>query len=99
VCVASEGASWFQLPALGLPSEHAWAAELLDGKHFPLRLVDFGADGKEKARIEVTKIDKKTLQASKFEVPAGYKVMDLSQLMQGIPGMPSGVPNFKPPTK
>lgn len=93
LCVASEGASWFHLPSLGLPTEHAWMSELLDGKHFPLRFVDLGTENKEKGRIEVTKIDKKALQPSQFEVPAGYKVMDLGQMFQhGIPGMPSGLP-------
>ena len=29
----------------GVPTEHLWMAELLDGKHFPLRFVGYGPDG------------------------------------------------------
>ena len=77
VCVAEEGFSWLSLPMAalnGVPTEHMWMAELLDGKHFPLRFVGYGPDGvKETARIEVTKVDKKTLPASDFEVPADLR--------------------------
>jgi hypothetical protein len=101
VCVAQDGFSWLSLPASHLPIEHGWAIELMDGKHFPLRFVGF-ENGAESGRIEVTRIDKKTIAPSVFEVPAGYRVVDLSQMMQGIPsGFPSGMtrPNIpRPPT-
>src|SRR6185312_3753901 len=41
-CVAQDGFSWLNIPmsALnGVPTEHLWMGELLDGKHFPLRFV------------------------------------------------------------
>lgn len=107
VCVAQEGASWFHLPVTGIPTEHAWAAELMDGKHFPLRFVGLEKDGSESARVEVTKIDKRAMNAADFEVPAGYKVMDLAQMMQGLGGpggpggrpMPPGMPTMPVPPK
>ncbi|MGH7435857.1 MAG: DUF4412 domain-containing protein, partial [Polyangiaceae bacterium] len=34
-CVAQEGISWFSLHITGIPTEQAWAVELMDGKHFP----------------------------------------------------------------
>ncbi len=90
-CVGNEGASWFSLPLTGIPTAHAWMAELLDGKHFPLRLVVFNKAGAEEGRIEITKIEKKTVDAAKFEVPAGFQTMDLeqmmSQMMSGMGGM------------
>ncbi|HEY8041846.1 MAG TPA: DUF4412 domain-containing protein [Polyangiaceae bacterium] len=93
VCVAQEGVSWFSIPMTGIPTEHAWMAELMDGKHFPLRFVGYEKDGTtEQMRVEVTKIDKKTLAATEFQYPATYKVMDLSQMFQGMGGMPSGMP-------
>ncbi len=96
-CIAQQGASWFHLPITGIPTEHAWMAELIDGKHFPLRFVSYAKDGTtEEARIEVTRIDKKPLAAARFEVPADYKVVDLAQMMQGLgsmPGMPAGMPH------
>jgi hypothetical protein len=87
LCVADQGASFFHLPLTGIPTEHAWALELLDGKHFPLRGVAYEKDGTESGRVEVTKIDKRSLDAAEFEVPAGYKVIDLQQmLLQGFGG-------------
>ena len=41
VCVAQEGVSWFHIPMTGIPTEHVWMAELLDGKHFPLRFIGY----------------------------------------------------------
>jgi hypothetical protein len=97
VCVAQEGASWFSIPLTGIPTEHAWAVELLDGKHFPLRFVGYDKDGAtEKTRVEVTKIDKKTLPPTEFEYPPTYKVVDLAQMlapmMHFAGGMPGGMP-------
>jgi hypothetical protein len=99
-CVAQEGVSWLSLPLTGIPTEHAWMLELLDGKHFPLRFVGYSKDGAtEEGRIEVTKIDKKTLQASEFEYPPTYKIVDLATMFAmmgrfgaGMPGMPPGMP-------
>jgi hypothetical protein len=91
VCVAEQGFSWLNFPmsALnGVPTEHLWMADLLDGKHFPLRFIGYGPDGvKETARIEVTKIDKKTLPATDFEVPPSYAVIDIGQMFRGLGGM------------
>jgi hypothetical protein len=86
-CVANEGASWFRLPLTGIPTEHAWALELLDGKHFPLRGIAYDKSGAEKGRVEVTKIEKKALAAALFEIPAGYKVVDLQQMFAAFGSM------------
>ena len=84
-CVAQEGVSWFSLPITGIPTEQAWAIELLDGKHFPLRFVGYEKDGAtESGRVEVTKIDKKTLAETEFQYPPTYKVVDLAQMMAGF---------------
>ncbi len=110
VCVAEQGFSWLSFPmsALnGVPTEHLWMAELLDGKHFPLRFVGYGPDGvKETARVEVTKVDKKTLPATDFEVPPTYAVIDIAQMFggmggmgnmpRGMGGMPGGMPSGYP---
>jgi hypothetical protein len=100
VCVASDGPSWLQLAESALPSSQSWAAELVDGKHFPLRFIGYAKDGTtEESRVEVTKIDKKTLADTEFQVPAGYKTIDLEKMMQGMggmPGMPQGIPGMPP---
>ena len=93
VCVAQEGASWFSIPMTGIPTEHLWAVELLDGKHFPLRFVGFDKDGTtENNRIEVTKIDKHSLPDSEFTYPPTYKVVDLGQMLAGLGALPGGMP-------
>src|SRR5580698_8343565 len=102
VCVADEGFSWLSFPmsALnGVPTQQLWMAELLDGKHFPLRFVGYGPDGvKETARIEVTKVEKKTLPATEFDLPAGYAQIDLDQMLRGFAGMGAmgGMPPHPP---
>jgi hypothetical protein len=106
-CIAERGVSWLKLPSIGMPSEHAWVAELLDGRHFPLRVVGYDKDGTEAGRIEVTKLEPKPMAAQLFEIPAGYRTVDLQQAIQGMmsaaiagrglpPGMPPGMPRGMP---
>jgi hypothetical protein len=104
ICVAEQGFSWLSLPmgALnGVPTEHLWMAELLDGKHFPLRFVGYEKDGTtESGRVEVTKLDSKTLPAADFTYPPNYTTIDLDQMLKGfagmggMPGMPPGMPGM-----
>jgi hypothetical protein len=92
LCVATQGLSWLSIPMTGIPTESAWMLKLLDGNHFPLRYVGYQKDGTtEQSRIEVTKIDKKSLPDTEFQVPAGYKIIDLEKLFSSF-GMPSGMP-------
>jgi hypothetical protein len=106
VCVSGEEASWLSMPSLGLPAEHLWAKELFDGKHLPLRMVGYDAAGAEETRLEVTKLERKPIADTMFEIPKGYRMMDFSQMMAGMqnmfggvmggghgaPGSPSGLP-------
>jgi len=97
-CVAHEGISWFSLPAAVIPAERAWMLELLDGKHFPLRFVSYGKDGTtEETRLEITKLDKRSLPDSTFQYPPEYRVMDLDQMFQAFGGMPGGMGGGAPP--
>jgi hypothetical protein len=97
VCVAQQGFSWLKIPFLGAPAEYAWMGELLDGTHFPLRVIAFEKDGRESTRIEVTKIDKKALAANQFEIPPGYPQMTLDQMIaKAMSGF--GAPGGRPPT-
>jgi len=70
-------------PSMGRAA--GWMAEL--GEVFPLRAVTSDPSGKEKTRMEVTKIDKKSVDDAKFEVPAGYNTMNMDQMMKGMGGM------------
>ncbi|MEP7051562.1 MAG: DUF4412 domain-containing protein [Pseudomonadota bacterium] len=90
LCIAEQGTSWFRLPLSGMPAEYAWASEIADGKHFPLRFVAT-EKGTEQGRVEVTSIERKTLPADQFAVPSGYAVLNLEQMLGamlgGMPGM------------
>jgi hypothetical protein len=85
MCIAEEGISWFSIPMTGAPAEYAWMAELMDGKHLPLRFVGFDKAGIETGRVEVTKIDKKSEPDAMFEVPPGYTVKTLEQMFTAPP--------------
>jgi hypothetical protein len=70
----------------GSPRDPAtdWAKALADEKRFPLRSVTYDAAGTEQVRLEVTKIERKAEDAARFEVPAGYRQMDLGALLGGM---------------
>jgi hypothetical protein len=92
VCMAEESASWFKLPTKALPDDLGFAAEMIDGKHFPLRVVAFKGEGQE-AKIEVKAIEKKTVADTEFQVPAGYAQIDVVQMLKSFGGMgASGAP-------
>ena len=106
VCVAQQGVSWFHIPMTGAPAEYAALGELADGSHFPLRIVATAKDGvTEAGRVEVTKIDKKTLDPNLFVPPPTYKVVDIQTAMQGFMaasmggagGIPGGAGGFGGP--
>jgi len=85
-CVAEQGTSFFHFASLVVPSENAWALELVDGKHLPLKGIAYGKDGAESGRVEVTKIDKHPLDAALFAVPAGYKQVTMEEMLGGLGG-------------
>jgi hypothetical protein len=103
LCVSEMGASFFHLPLTGIPTEHLWALELADGKHLPIKAVSFEKDGTESGRMEVTKVDKRTLDPAQFEVPAGYQVQTIQDAIAGLmggagvpPGTPLDIPGTPP---
>lgn len=70
-------------------------SQLADGG-FPPRAVTTDPSGKEKSRMEVTKIDKKSVDDAKFNVPPDYKTTNMEDLMKGMPNMPNMV-GMRPP--
>jgi Domain of unknown function (DUF4412) len=72
-------------------TKQVWTSYLGDG--FPLRAVTTDAAGKEKHRMDVTKIDKKSVDDSQFAVPAGYKTMDMGDMMKNLGAMGGRVPH------
>jgi hypothetical protein len=102
LCVAHLPSTFFHIPLTGVPVEYGFAMELVDGQHFPLRIVSYDErTGTESARLEVTKLDAHPVDAAKLEIPAGYQTVDMMQMIQGLsaghaPGMPSGIPGMPP---
>ncbi|HKO52982.1 MAG TPA: DUF4412 domain-containing protein [Polyangiaceae bacterium] len=95
-CIAERATPWLQFPidpAGQAPAELSWVSALADGKHFPLRFVATEKDV-ERGRIEVIRIQQKSLPASSFELPAGFAVLGLDQMigsmLGGLPG--AGLP-------
>jgi hypothetical protein len=101
ICMADLKSSFFHLPLTSIPSDYGFAGEMLDGQHFPLRVVSYDErTGAESGRLEVIKFDPHPLDAAKFTVPADYEKVDAMQLFGSlsaggrpdIPGIPSNLP-------
>ena len=75
-CIA-EGLAAFDFGAL-LPgaAPPSTGNEVHEKRLFPLRSVEYGADGKETSRMEVVRIEEKKVDASAFEIPEGYTKVD-----------------------
>jgi hypothetical protein len=78
VCVA-KGVAFFDLAAdPKTATEPEWAAALTKEKVFPLRAVAHDKAGKEEYRAEATRLDRKSLDATLFQLPTGFKKGDVS---------------------
>ena len=73
VCIA-QGLAFFDLSSLkgGGGASSPLARQFRDEKSFPLRSVELDASGKELSRMEVTKIEPKSIDDSQFQAPPGY---------------------------
>ncbi|HEY2517845.1 MAG TPA: DUF4412 domain-containing protein [Polyangiaceae bacterium] len=96
LCVAS-GVPFFDFAGTAAlhagPAKHTWADELRDKKSFPLRIIEKDPAGKELSRIEVSRIVKEPLEASAFEVPAGFHVMNMPGPGHAPAAPPSALPH------
>jgi plastocyanin len=59
-------------------AEPSWAAALTREKAFPLRVTAHDEAGKEEYRAEATKVERRKLDDSVFQVPTGFKQGDVS---------------------
>ena len=77
VCIA-QGLAFFDLSSLkgGGGASSPLARQFRDEKSFPLRSVELDAGGKELSRMEVTKIEPKSIEDSQFQTPPGYTKID-----------------------
>jgi hypothetical protein len=79
VC-AAKGIAFFELAREPKPgsAQPPWAATLAKENAFPLRVVMHDKGGKEQYRAEATKVDRKKLDDSLFQLPATFKKADLA---------------------
>lgn len=98
LCVLADDKGWLKLPESALPPQLAWAKELVDGRHLPLRYVAYDSDGKESGRVEVTSVERTAPPAAAFEVPKGFVIVSFDQLA-GLGGLLGGGPGGLPAIK
>jgi len=94
LCVAKLATPWLRVSLTGAASKHAWAVELTDGYHFPLRLIK-RIGGAEEGRVEVTSIRKRAVQTSSLQVPSNYGVVSLAAML-AAPSLHTGRPPRAP---
>lgn len=90
VCVA-QGLSFFDFSAMAGPtggSARSWAEDLREQRAFPLRAVEYDPSGKEASRLEVTRIQAKSLDDETFAVPPNYHLMKVPGTSAGGMGYP-----------
>lgn len=79
VCIA-QGIAFFDIGSLrggAQSSGSVIATQFREKKSFPLRSIEYDATGKEQSRMEVTKIESKSLDDSRFAAPADYTKLAL----------------------
>lgn len=76
VCVI-EGVNFFDLTRLRAGAAGLGPQSMQEKKMFPLRSVEYDASGAEISRMEVTAVDKKAVDESRFMTPADYKKLEI----------------------
>jgi Domain of unknown function (DUF4412) len=63
--------------------EPEWQKKLTGEGYFPMMVITKNEDGKVKSTMEVTSIEKKSLDESLFTPPSDYRKMEMPNMMQG----------------
>lgn len=82
-CISKELGT-FMMPKSSTFRENspAWAKELSEGGFMPLEVYQIDENGEKMLKLRALRIEEKTLPASLFEIPEGYR--DMSNIMQGM---------------
>lgn len=76
VCIA-QGIAFFDIASLKGGGSGGLGKELREKKLFPMRDVEYDASGKEISRMEVTKVEKKSIDDAELAVPKDYSKVAL----------------------
>ncbi len=74
----------------GSQQAQAWEKALAGKNMFPMRVVGSSPDGKESFRMEVTAVEKQSLPASDFQVPAGWRKFEMPNMEEMMKSMGGG---------
>ncbi len=61
----------------------SWQKKIEGQGYFPMLAIHYDDDGEVESSMEVKSVEKKSLDASMFEVPAGYKKFSMPMMNQG----------------
>ncbi|HEX6982069.1 MAG TPA: DUF4412 domain-containing protein [Balneolaceae bacterium] len=83
VCINKELGA-FMMPKSSSFRENspAWAKEISKDGFMPLEVYEITENGEKKLKLRAIRIEEKTLPASLFEIPEGYR--NMSHIMQGM---------------
>jgi hypothetical protein len=73
-----------RVPLLGASLQFIASTFSGDGDWVPMRNVTTDKTGKEKSHMEVTKVDRKAVDDSRFVAPAGYKTETFQEMETGL---------------
>lgn len=86
LCVAkgfgSAARFWIDPKEARRSSQPGWVKQLIEEGGFGLRSIQYDEAGKETTRMEVTNIDKKSLEATLFAFPADWTKHDMSAMQE-----------------
>ena len=74
---------FFSNPMAGNNDQPEWQKKLTNEGYFPMMVISKDADGNIDSKMEVTSIEKKSLDESLFTAPDGYKKMEMPMMPHG----------------
>jgi hypothetical protein len=75
------------------PDQKSMVSMVISQNLFPMKSQSIDKSGNVKNGMEVVKVEKKSLDASFFEVPEGYKKLDMGNMFGGNANQPAGSSN------
>lgn len=91
ICVAKgfgkAATFWIDPKEMRRSSQPSWVKRLVEEGGFGLRSIHYDEEGKESSRMEVTSIDKKSLDNALFAFPADWAKQDMSAMQERMKAM------------
>lgn len=78
---------WVDPKEMKRSSQPSWVKQLVDEGGFGLRSIHYDEAGKESSRMEVTSLERKTLDSSLFSFPADWVKQDMMGMQERMKAM------------